>query len=421
MIEREAKRTVLFDFHKDMGARMGVFAGYEMPLNYKTNSFEEHLLTRKKAGLFDISHMGVIEVLGTDAEDFLQKHLTCHVNDSKYLDIGISAYYSALLTPEGTTIDDVFLYDVRKALGEENHYMIVVNASRKQDDFNYLQIQAEKYGGNVKVDRLFEKAGMISVQGPQSLQILEKVLKTNLSPISKRNRIIGIEDVCLEKSGKRIKHKVIAASTGYAGEHDGAEMIFDLDDGLAIIELLKELVEQGAAPVGLVARDSLRLEKILPLYGHEHSLYRNFASSMNLFSFGVRDGPVPFIGKEALQAYEELPDAEKLCGFESSGRISLPREKRIENGSEIIDKIYFKGDVIGQVTSGAWIPKPNDDGTFEKIPMCIGYILRSTNLTKGDEVEIEGGARKPSRKATRTPFVIVKDKHIKPSSLRIPV
>ena len=250
----EPRKTPLNAWHKSHGAHMVEFAGWEMPLNYKPGIVEEHLTTRRVCGLFDISHMGRFRISGEGAIPFLQYVLT---NNALALDPG-QAQYTILADENGAAIDDAYLYRL-----DEGEYRLVVNASNTQKDWDWLQEQRKKFP-KVDLENQTARIVMLSLQGPWSKSLLESILQGTGSrlpdPGKNNERKVLIEGTPVEEG-----------RTGYTGEPLGFEIFFPADRAVAIWEkILHQGSSQGIVPVGLGARDTLRLEAGLPLYGHEY-------------------------------------------------------------------------------------------------------------------------------------------------------
>jgi aminomethyltransferase len=249
----EQNKTALNSWHKSHGAHMVEFGGWEMPLNYKPGIVEEHLATRRSGGLFDISHMGRFRIAGEGALPFLQYTLT---NNSAALEPG-QAQYTTLANETGGAIDDAYLYRF-----EEMEYLLVVNASNATKDWDWMQELRRKFP-KVVMENLTEKVAMFSLQGPLSKSLLETFLQKTRSRLpdpGKNNlRRVSIEGVPVD-----------VARTGYTGEPLGFELFFPAGRAIVIWEnILHQGFNRGVVPVGLGARDTLRLEASLPLYGHE--------------------------------------------------------------------------------------------------------------------------------------------------------
>ncbi len=240
------KRTVLFDLHQKLGARMTVFGGFEMPVSY-SGIIEEHLAVRNSAGVFDLSHMGEFEISGPHALATLERAFT---NSAARLKQG-HAQYTIMCAEDGGTIDDLIVY----RLGEER-YMLCVNASNIDVDREWI---VELNGGRAKFEDVSDATALIAVQGPVAVAILATLAEFPIADVPR----FGVA------SGLVAGITCLAARTGYTGE-DGFELFVD---NAGARELFEAILDAGAPadakPVGLGARDTLRLEAGLPLYGHE--------------------------------------------------------------------------------------------------------------------------------------------------------
>ena len=244
---KKAKRTPLYDKHIELGAKMVDFGGWAMPLSYQEGIAAAHLATRKRAGLFDISHMGRFIVSGKDCLAYLQHVLT---SNAASLEVGESQY-TIISDEEGVAIDDAYLYRFY-----HDQYLLVVNASNTEKDKKHLFSVSGSFK-DVKIADITEDLSMLSLQGPGSKEILLSLISSGVLPEPLRNKlsIINIGDI-----------KVLAARTGYTGEPIGFELF---TDSKSVADLWTLLLPKGPSPVGLGARDTLRLEAGLPLYGHE--------------------------------------------------------------------------------------------------------------------------------------------------------
>jgi len=316
-----AKKTPLFNVHKTSNATMVEFAGWEMPVYY-TGILTEHQTVRQKVGIFDVSHMGEIEVRGKDALLNLQRLL---VRDIKTLSV-FQVRYSALCYPEGGVVDDVTVYRLA-----EDRSLLCVNASNTEKDYQWILEHLE--GDAVVVDRSAEFA-QLAIQGPRSMGLLQKQTPVSLGSVKYyrcvQGRIDGVE--------------AIISRTGYTGE-DGFEVYFSPEFAIRIWErLMAEGKICGVQPIGLGARDTLRLEMAFPLYGHElnatNTLIEAGLERIVDFSKG------PFIGREVLLQQKTEGIEEKLVGFKME-REGIPRA-----GYEI----YNRDKKIGIVTSGTMSP-----------------------------------------------------------------
>ena len=362
----EAKKTSLDAWHKSHGARMFEFGGWEMPLNYKTGIVEEHLAIRRFGGLFDVSHLGRFLLTGEGALPFLQYVLA---NNAAALDPG-QAQYTMLPNQAGGAIDDAYLYRI-----EETEYLLVVNASNTPKDWAWLQEHREKFP-RVAMEDHTGRLAMASLQGPETKPLLESILRetrTKLPDPGRNNvRKASIEGV-----------PVVIARTGYAGEPLGFELFFAADRAFVVWEkMLQRGADQGIVPVGLGARDTLRLEAALPLHGYELGLDSEgleipilaFPQGRIAVSFSAVKGD--YIGREALwMQFQEVKAWEE-------GRLDLIPEKPLvprriwpvailsEGVARRSSPVYLGDSPVGQVTSGTMIPYWKFEG--EGLSSAIG-------------------------------------------------
>ncbi|HEX6862997.1 MAG TPA: glycine cleavage system aminomethyltransferase GcvT [Thermoanaerobaculia bacterium] len=326
------KRTPLYESHVEAGARLVDFAGWEMPVQYQ-GVIEEHRAVRTAAGIFDVSHMGEVRVQGPGAEAFLQK-LT--PNDVSKLAPG-RAHYSGLLTDQGTYVDDLLIYRI----GPEE-LLVVVNASNADRDFEWI---ASRAGDGAKVTNESDRWALIALQGPKAVEILRPLATEGAVDLKYYGFLQG------EVAGR----PALISRTGYTGE-DGFELYVAPEDAPAI---WRRLLESGAVPAGLGARDTLRLEASMALYGHE------IDESTTPFEAGlawvVKMNKGDFLGREALAAQQAEGLRRKLIGFEVQGRGIARQGHEVKAGGGI------GGNTVGAVTSGTWSP------TFEKA-LGMAYV-----------------------------------------------
>lgn len=359
----ELKRTPLFDVYKEYGGKTIDFGGWELPVQFSSIK-EEHEAVRTKAGLFDVSHMGEVEVKGTDSLLFLQKMMT---NDISKIRNG-GAQYTAMCYENGGTVDDLLVYKI-----EDNHYLLVVNASNIEKDYNWLETHLE---GDVAIDNLSEKMAQIALQGPIAQNVLQKLTETDLNQIG---FFKFQQEVVL--NGK----SALVSRTGYTGE-DGFEVYCDAVD---VVELWKAILnagkEDGVIPCGLGARDTLRFEANLALYGQE--LSPEISPLEAGIGFAVKlNKEVDFIGKEALAKQKETGLSRKIVGIEMIDR-GIPRHGY---------PVYKGENLIGEVTTGTQSP------TLKK---NIGLALIASEFTALDsEVEVEIRGKRLKAKVISTPF-----------------
>jgi aminomethyltransferase len=291
----DLKRTPLHDAHMALGAKMVPFAGWEMPVQYPAGILAEHKAVRTGTGIFDVSHMGEFEVSGPDRNAFVNR-LTC--NDVGALDPG-GVQYSALLTPEGTFVDDCTVYRF------DDRLMLVVNASNRARAWEHIVDQKQAWGVNVRLRDISDDTGLLAVQGPKAKTLLQPLTGLPLSSIGyyrcAAGRIAGLD--------------CFISRTGYTGE-DGFELYCRWRDTVALWEAL---TGAGALPIGLGARDSLRLEMGYALYGQE------IDDTITPLEAGLGwivklDKGSPFLGSQALRAQKAAGVTRKTVGFRLDGR-----------------------------------------------------------------------------------------------------
>ena len=354
------RRTPLYDAHRAAGARMVDFAGWEMPVQY-SGIIDEHIAVRGRAGLFDVSHMGEVEVRGPGALAACQ-HATA--NDVARLADG-QAQYSLLLTPEGGIVDDVIVY--RRAA---DRFLICVNASNRERDFAYLREHAR---GAEVIDRSDEYA-LLALQGRRATGILARLTGAQLARVSRFAFTEGEVAGC----GALIAH------TGYTGE-DGWELYCAPEDAEALWNAILEAGRsEGIAPAGLGARDTLRLEAALPLYGHE--LSEEGTPFEARLAWVVRMEKGDFVGRAALARHRERGPRRCLVGVELT-----------EPGVPRAGYRLLQGDrPVGEVTSGTKSP------TLGK-GIALGYVdPTASDLATALAVEIRGKA--VAAQVVRLPF-----------------
>lgn len=342
----ELKRTCLFDVHEKLNAKMFEFAGWEMPLEY-TSAVKEHEHVRKSAGLFDVSHMGEVEVRGDEAQQFIQYLITNDVSNFKADEI----LYSPMCYENGTTVDDLLVYK-----RGQNDYLLIINAGNIDKDYEWIVENSKKF--NVETKNISDKVVQLALQGPLAEEILSKLTNQDLSQIEfykfKQN-----VDVCGEPC--------IVSRTGYTGE-DGFEIYCDKNVAQKIWNAILEEGKERVVPAGLGARDTLRSEVNLPLYGHEISEeIPPLEAGLSIF---VKLDKDDFIGKDSLKALKESGNARKLVAFELTGK------GMVRGGYEV----EIDGEVVGFVTTGLKSP------TLDKF---IGMaIIDSDKARVGQEIGI---------------------------------
>ncbi len=352
------QRTALYSVHERLGARFFDFAGWEMPIEY-SGILDEHRAVREAAGLFDVSHMGIIRVAGPQAEELVQRAVT---NDVSALPPG-RALYSPVCRPDGGTLDDVIIYRMTPS-----RFLLVVNASNRRKDFNWFGRMSDGFP-ETRVDLVSGRA-ILALQGPRAEDVLEAASGASLGGLPFFSVIEGFQVVGVP---------CIVARAGYTGE-DGFEIICE---DRAVIKLWETILNAGRtfgiAPCGLGARDTLRLEAALPLYGHELSEEINpYEAGLGRF---VKLEKGDFIGREALQAVKERGGPDRVrVGLMAEGRV-IPRQ-----GYEV----FLGDDGVGVVTSGGFSPFLNKGIALALVSRSVSSLGQRLNLNvRGRAVECE--------------------------------
>lgn len=356
------KRTPLYEAHRRAGAKMVEFAGWEMPVQYR-GVIEEHLAVRRSAGLFDVSHMGEIEVRGADAVKFCQ---WISANDVGRMGDG-QARYNLLLNERGGVVDDVIFYRLAA-----EHFLICVNAANIDKDFNWIASRAA--GKKVEMENASARYAQLALQGPAAANILEPLTAADLTTL--RAFHFAFADVA--------SVRCLVARTGYTGE-DGFELYSSAPDAERLWGALLEAgASHGLVPAGLGARDTLRLEKAYPLYGHE--LDDDTTPLEAGLEWVVKFSKPEFVGREALLKQKQEGVKRKLVGLE------LIDPGIARNGYAVLKD----GRSIGRVTSGTKSPSLNRS-------IALAYVA-SAEAQTGNEVEVEIRGRKAKAKIVPLPF-----------------
>ena len=344
------RKTALNAVHRQMGAKMVEFNGWDMPVEYPAaigcGIIAEHMAVRTGVGIFDVSHMGDIRLAGTQALAAVQ-HIS--MNDASRLAVG-QAQYSALLYPEGTFVDDVIVH----RLGEDE-YLLVINAGTREKDFNWVRDNTRQF--DCAVENLSDDFTQIAIQGPKAVDLMQKMTDADLSAV-KFYWVTRGNIVLAEKSMRRYLGNTLIARTGYTAE-DGFEIYVPSDEATStwvwnrILEVGKDF---GVLPCGLGARNTLRLEGKLPLYGHEISDTINVWEA-GLDRFCKMEKP-EFVGRAALEKAKAAGVKRTLVGLEMTER-GIARD-----GYKVLDG---DGREIGYVTSGS--PAP-----FLKKNIALAYV-----------------------------------------------
>ena len=383
----ELKRTQLYDVHVAAGATMVDFGGWEMPIKYPTDIVAEHLYTRSFCSLFDVSHMGRILVDGPQAVPFLQ-----HVLSSNVMALDVNkAQYAILPTETGGAVDDAYLYRF-----EEDRYLLVVNAANTDKDLAHLQHHIQNFDARMTV--ITADWAAIAVQGPKSKELLMTLSGGESITEPMKNALNTLE---LEG------HTVRIAKTGYTGEPIGYEVYVPSQDA---VWLWNRLVELGARPAGLGARDTLRLEAGMPLYGHELGLSPDgteipiYAIPLARFAVSFSPQKGDFVGREPLQ--RQYDAFRKIMDRDFSDLEHLPRRVRpitlLGRGAMRAGMPVYRGDeAIGFVTSGTMVPYFTTQGQgleteiLEKSAMrSIGLAYIASDVLDDDKVEIDVRGRR---------------------------
>ena len=357
------KRTPLFASYARYGGKTIDFGGWELPVQFSSIG-QEHEAVRTKAGLFDVSHMGEVDVKGKNALAYLQRVTT---NDVSKLEIG-QAQYSVLCYPDGGTVDDLLVYKLA-----DDHYLLVINAGNIEKDVAWLQ---EHLIEGVTIENISAETAQLAIQGPLAQSILQKLTDTDLAQIGtfRFQQNVLIDGV-----------PALVSRTGYTGE-DGFELYFQADKAEQLWDrLLAVGKEDGLLPCGLGARDTLRFEARLPLYGQE--LSREISPIEAGIGFAVKtDKEVAFIGQEVLKQQKEHGAPRKLVGIEMIDR-GIPRTHY---------PVYAGEERIGEVTTGTQSP------TLKK---NVGLaLIKSEHAALGTQLEVEIRGKRLRAEVVATPF-----------------
>lgn len=355
------RKTPLYDIHAASGGKIVPFAGYLLPVQYQTGVIKEHMAVRTACGLFDVSHMGEITCIGPDALKNLNSLLT---NDFTGMYDG-QARYSPMCYENGGVVDDLIVYRIR-----EDHYFIVVNASNKDKDFAWMK---EHESGDAVFEDISDTVGQIALQGPKAHEILCRLAAEDEIPkkyysCNPRTQAAGIP--------------CVISKTGYTGE-DGYELYMAAADAPRMWEALMEAgKEDGLIPCGLGARDTLRLEAAMPLYGHE--MDETITPIETGLGFAVKMGKEDFIGKAALvQAGEPK---RKRVGLKVTGR-GIIREH---------EAVYIGDRQIGVSTSGTHAP-------YLGYPIAMA-LVDAADAEVGTAVEVDVRGRRVAAEIVPLPF-----------------
>ncbi len=371
------KRTRLYGLHLEAGAQMAPFAGYDMPVRYPSGIIQEHLHTRGQASLFDVSHMGQICVSGANAATLLESLIPA---DLVSLAVG-KQKYGLLLNENGGIIDDLMV-----ARTAQTEFILVVNASCKANDFSHLRY---KLGKDTHISFLRDRS-LLALQGPKSSDVMNR-LGHDLSNMG----FMSVREITLDGM------PCLFSRSGYTGE-DGFEISMNHDHAVALAELL--LSSPDVAWAGLGARDSLRMEAGLPLYGHEITndttpveAGLSWAIPKARRAQGERAGGFP--GDHVILPQIPRQVSRLLVGLQPVGRMPVRQGAMIEDGN---------GNTVGTVTSGGFSPSMGK-------PVCMGYVdLKYANPADIDDIDAKHGSERPEL------YAVVRNKRLPVRVTRLP-
>ncbi|TCS83996.1 glycine cleavage system aminomethyltransferase GcvT [Tepidibacillus fermentans] len=358
----ELKRTPLYPLYQKYGAKLIEFGGWELPVQF-SGIIDEHKAVRERAGLFDVSHMGEVDIQGKDALQFIQKMIT---NDASKLVDG-KALYSPMCYPDGGTVDDLLVYRLA-----EDHYLLVINAANIDKDVAWFM---EHKKGDVEIKNISREVSQLALQGPLAEKVLQKIADIDLSTIGSFS---FHPDVHLKGI------KALVSRTGYTGE-DGFEIYLSNDDAVKLYDIILEIgKDDGVIPCGLGARDTLRFEAKLPLYGQE--LSPTITPIEAGLAFFVKWDKGDFIGRDVLLQQKEQGTPRKLVGIEMIER-GIPRSHY---------PVYVGDEQIGEITTGTQSP------TLRK---NLGLaLIKTEHATIGNEVWVGIRNKKIKAQIVKTPF-----------------
>lgn len=365
------KNTPLTAIHKALGAKMAPFAGYNMPISY-TNIKEEHQAVRERAGIFDVSHMGEFIVRGPQALDLIQ-HISS--NDASKLEIG-DAQYSCMPNKQGGIVDDLLIYRLPEdncAEGEQA-FMLVVNASNIEKDWNWI---TENNNFDTRLIDISDQTGLLAIQGPLAQKILQGMTTIDLASMKyytfTKGTFAGIDNI-------------LVSATGYTGS-GGFEIYADQEHLVALWNKIMEAGKaEGLLPVGLGARDTLRLEMGFCLYGNDiNDDTSPLEAGLGWITKLKKD---EFISKDLLVSQKESGITRKLVGFKA-------RDRRVPRHGYVIEN--EAGEPIGEVTSGTQSP------TLD-IPIGMGYVS-ADYAGQGSIIYVVAGKKRIEAEVCRPPFI----------------
>lgn len=357
----EGKKTPIFEQHQKLGGRIVNYSGWAMPIQFQ-GIIEEHMAVRQRAGIFDVSHMGEIKISGLEANQACNHLVT---NNTDKIEVG-QILYSPMCYPDGGVVDDLLVYRLGK-----DEFLLVVNAANTDKDYQWICEQLASF--DVEIKNLSDQMGQLAVQGPKAQEILQKVVDIDLAQIK----------FFYFKEGLIAEKKCMMSRTGYTGE-DGFEIYAAWDDLSTVFEAIMAADDNKLTPCGLGARNTLRFESALPLYGHE--LSAEIAPLEARLKIFVDLEQADFIGKDALQKMVKEGVPRQLIGIEMIDR-GIPRDDY---------PVVFDGEEIGKITSGSFAPFVNKN---------LGLALVKKGAVKRDDiVEVQIRKRTLQGKVVKLPF-----------------
>jgi glycine cleavage system T protein (aminomethyltransferase) len=357
------RRTPLYDLHVELGARMVDFGGWDMPVNYGSQ-IEEHHAVRRDAGVFDVSHMCVIDARGARVREFLSRLVA---NDVAKLTTSGKALYTCMLNEQGGVIDDLIVYFL-----DEQFFRIVVNAGTRDKDLAWMRKVAAPFGVE-----LTERTdlGMLAVQGPNARQRVAELL-----PAGQREQALAMEVFFGKPLSMKERDDWFVARTGYTGE-DGFEIMLPAAEA---VPLWKALNARGVKSAGLGARDTLRLEAAMNLYGNDMDESQNPLESGLAWTVSFDNPARDFIGRKALEAL-------KAAGLQKKFVALLLEDRGVLRGHQ---KVVVAGLADGEITSGTFSP------TMEK-SIALARVPRAA----GDKVQVDVRGKLLNARVVKAPFV----------------
>ena len=364
------QQTPLYEECQKLEAKMVPFANWEMPVSF-SGLIKEHNAVRQKVGMFDISHMGVIQLKGKNIKSALQ-----NLVPSDLFQIGVGeACYTVFLHENGGIQDDLIIYDQGTLDRGEESIVLVINAARKESDLKWLHFNLSRY--EITISEFMPESALIAIQGPESIISLENVLKESLSNLPRFGHRTITSNLNLINS----QESIFIARTGYTGE-EGFEFLSSAETAKSI---WKSLIASGVTPCGLGARDTLRLEASMHLYGNDINL------ETTPFEAGLGwlvhlEMPHNFIGRKALEKQAEEGTRKKLVG------IKIQNKGIARKGYPVL----YNSEPVGRVTSGTWSPTLKE-------PIALAYVTREV-ATINTQIEVEIRGKKHPAVIVKRPF-----------------